>query len=100
RQPDEGDGNAVELPDGIRRKQAFSRALLDRRGGEVAEFRAREGMRALAAVDRMATAILHAQQLALSLVEFVVSHRSNLEPHQRQRLDGRLVMEQRRQEGA
>ena len=57
-------------------------------------------MRALAVVDRMAAAILHPQQFVLALVEFVIADRGDRQPHHRQRFDGRLVMEHRRQERA
>ena len=57
-------------------------------------------MRSLAFVDRVAAAVLHAQQFVLALVEFVIADGGNIQPHHRQRLDGRLVMEHRRQERA
>ena len=97
---DEGHGNALELLDLVGRKQGLAGALVDRAGGEIAEFGAGEGMRALAAVDRMAAAVLHAQQLVLAFVEFVVADGGDLQPHQRERLDGGLVVEHRRQQRA
>ena len=48
----------------------------------------------------MAAAVLHPQQFVLALVEFVIADGGNIQPHHRQRLDGRLVMEHRRQERA
>ena len=57
-------------------------------------------MRALAFVDRVATAILHPQQFVLALVEFVVADGRQRQPHHRQRFDGGLVMEHRRQKRA
>ena len=64
------------------------------------EFRALEGMRSLAFVDRMAAAVLHPQQFVLALVEFVIADGGKREPHHRQRLDGRLVVEHRREKRA
>jgi hypothetical protein len=43
----------------------------------------------------VATAVLHAQQLVLTFVEFVVAHRVEVEPEQVHRLDRRLVVEER-----
>ena len=57
-------------------------------------------MRPLAFVDRMTAAILHPQQFVLALVEFVIADRGDREPHHRQRLDGGLVVEHRRQKRA
>ena len=57
-------------------------------------------MRPLATVDRVAAAILHPQQFVLALVEFVVADGGDLKPHHRQRFDGGLVVEHRRQERA
>ena len=57
-------------------------------------------MRPLAFVDGMTAAILHPQQFVLALVEFVIADRSDLEPHHRQRFDGRLVVKHRRQQRA
>ena len=51
-QADEGDGNAVELPDLVGRKHGLAGALLDRGGGEIVKFGAEERMRPLAFVDR------------------------------------------------
>ena len=99
-QADEGDRNAVEFADFVSRKHGLAAALLERAGGEIAKFRARKRMRSLALVDRVAAAILHAQQLVLALVEFVIADRGNVQAHHRQRLDRRLVMEHRRQERA
>ena len=100
RQADEGDRNAVELPDFIGGKHGLAGALLDRAGGEIAKLRARKRMRSLAFVDRVATAILHPQQFVLALVEFVVADGRQCQPHHRQRFDRRLVMEHRRQKRA
>ena len=97
---DEGHRNALEFPDLVRRKHGLSGALLDRAGGQVMEFRALEGMRSLAFVDRMAAAVLHPQQFVLAFVELVIADGGKREPHHRQRLDGRLVMEHRREKRA
>ena len=48
----------------------------------------------------MAAAVLHAQQLVLALVELVVADRGDLEAHLGEGFDGRLVVEQRRQQRA
>ena len=92
-QADEGHGNAVERADFVRRKHGLAGALLERAGGEIAKFRAGEGMRTLAFVDRVAAAVLHPQQLVLAFVEFVIADGGNIQAHHRQRLDRRLVME-------
>ena len=95
RQPDEADRDAVENLDLVGRQQRPSGRGLDGAGREIAKRRAHEGMRTAAAVDRMAAAILHAQQLVAAFVEFVVADRGDLQPHHRQRLDGRLVVKHR-----
>ena len=51
-------------------------------------------------VGGMTAAVLHPQQLVLAFVEFVITDGSHRKPHHRQRFDGGLVMEHRRQEGA
>ena len=61
------------------------------------ELRAGERMRPLTMVDRMASAILHPQQFVLAPVEFVIADGGELKPHHRQRFDGGLVVEHRRQ---
>ncbi len=100
RQPDEGDGHAVVLAHLVGREERFAGRLHDRAGGEILELGAEEGMRSLAAVDRMAAAVLHALQLVRALVELMVADGGDVEAHHRQRLDGRLVVEQRGQKRA
>ena len=99
-QADEGDRNAVEAADFVSGKHRFPGVLYDRAGGEIAKFCARKRMRSLALVDRVAAAILHAQEFVLALVEFVIADGGNIQAHHRQRLDRRLVMEHRRQKRA
>jgi hypothetical protein len=48
----------------------------------------------------MATAVLHAKQFVLALVEFVIADRSDFKPHHRQRFDRRLIVKHRRQKRA
>src|ERR1700727_2844461 len=50
-------------------------------------------MRPAALIDRMASAILHPLEFVLALVELVIAYRGDCEPHHRERLDGRLVVE-------
>ncbi len=99
-QPDEGDGDALEFPDLVGRQHALARRRLDRGGREIAEFGTRERMRPLAAVDGVAAAILHPEQLGLALVELVVADRGDRKSHHRKRFDRGLVVKHRRQERA
>ena len=98
--PMKATGMPSNVADFVRRKHGLAAALLERAGGEIAKFRAGERMRPLALVDRVAAAILHAQQFVLALVEFVIADGGNIQAHHRQRLDRRLVMEHRRQKRA
>ena len=56
--------------------------------------RAGEGLRALAAVRRVAAAVLQAQHFGRAAVELVVAHRDHAQAHQIHGLDGGLVAEQ------
>src|SRR5579872_4981813 len=96
RQADEGNGNTVELSDFVRRKNRLAGRGLDRGSSQVVKLRARERVRSLTVVDRMAAAILHPLQLVLALVELVIADGGNRKPHHRKRLDRRLVVEHRR----
>ena len=98
READEGHGDALEALDVVRREQRLAAGIDHRARREVPVARALERLRPLAAVDRAATAALHAQQLGRTLVELVVADRADLEPHRTQRFDRRLVVEQRRQQ--
>ena len=79
---------------------ALAGVFLDRASRKIAKLRAEERVRPLASVGRMAAAILHPQQLLLAFIEFVIADGGDLEPHHRQRFDRRLIVKQRRQEGA
>src|SRR5262249_55154228 len=93
---DECHGHPFEHLDLISGKERLAGAPVDRAGCEIAELGACEWVRPLAAGRRMAAAILHTQQLILSLVELVVANRGDLKPHGRKGFDGRFVVEQRR----
>ena len=71
----------------------LARACVDDVGREVLEVGAREPVAVLAAIDRVAAAVLHAQQLVDALVELVVAHGGDVQPERVQRLDRRLVVE-------
>ena len=94
RQADEGDGDAFEISDLVRREQRLASLRVDGAGGKIAERRALEGMRPLATVDGMAAAVLHAQKFLAAFVEFVIADGCDLQSHHGQRLDGRFVMKQ------
>ena len=55
-------------------------------------------LREVAAVDRVAAAVLHAEQLVRALVELVVADGADVEAHLVERLDRGLVVEHARQE--
>ena len=61
--------------------------------GEVGEVGADEAVAVLAAVYRVAAAVLQAQQLVDALVELVVADGGHVQAEQVERLDGRLVVE-------
>ena len=71
-------------------------------GGEILEARSGEGLdrAGLAVGVLLAAALLHALQFGRALVEFMIADRGKLEPGQAQRLDRRLVEEQRRRNRA
>ena len=100
RQADEGDGNALELPDLVRRKYGPAGALFDGAGGKIVKSCAEERVRALTFVGGMTAAVLHPKQFVLALVEFVIADRGDLKPHHRQRFDGGLIVKHRRQKRA
>ena len=100
RQADEGDRNALEGLDVIRRQQRLAAALVDRARGEVLERRTLERLRPFAALRGRTAATLQAQQFVAAAVEFVVADGRNLQPHRAERLDRRLVAEQRREQRA
>src|SRR5260370_42083560 len=100
RQADEGDRDALELPDFVRREHGLAGALLDGRDRKVVKLRAGERMRPLTFVDWMTAAVLHPKQLILALFEFVITDGSDLKPHHRQGFDGWLIVKHRRQKRA
>ena len=106
RETDEGDLRVAGLADLVRRQDRVVRAGVEDVRGEVLEDRPTERRAVLATVDGMASgaavlvAELHSQQLADALVELVVADTADVEAHRVQRLDRRLVMEERRDERA
>jgi hypothetical protein len=92
---DEADPDALHLLDDVRRQQGPP-GLRDHVGGEVREVGALVGVSGLAAVDRVAPAPLDAQQLVGPLVELVVADGRDVELDGVERFDGRLVVEERR----
>lgn len=94
---DEGHLDAGEIADPEGREQRPVGALVDHVGGEILEARAPEPGVALAAVNRVTTAVLHALQFRDPFIELVVAHGVEVQPHLVKGFDGRFVMEQRRQ---
>ena len=90
--------HAAEALDRVRREDRLAGRLVLHVGGEELEVGALERVAVLAAVDGMAAAVLHAQELGDALVELVVADAVEVEAEQVQRLDRRLVVEQRREE--
>ena len=86
-------GHALDLPDRPRGEDRLAGVLVDDVRGEVGEVGAEERVAVLAAVDRVAAAVLQPQQLVDTLVELVVADRGDVQSEQVQRLDRRLVME-------
>ncbi len=78
-----------------RREDRLAGVLVGDVGGQELEVRAGEPVAVLAAVDRVAAAVLHAQQLVDALVELVVADPVVVQAHQVEGLDGRLVVEDR-----
>ena len=96
RHADDGDLHAVEMLDRVGREDRLARVLVRHVRGEEVERRAAERIAVLAPVDGVAAAVLHPQQLVDALVELVVPDTVVVELHQVERLDRRLVVEQRR----
>ena len=63
------------------------------------EIGADEGPAVQAAFNGMRAAVLHPPELGESLVELVVAHAVEVQPHQVHRLDGRFVVEEGGDEG-
>ncbi len=94
RHADESDLHALDALDPIRR-QGRAATAIQHVGSEPLEVRT--GVRLvgeIAAVDRMAAAVLHAQQLGHSFVELVIADARHVEAQRVQRLDRRFVMKQ------
>ena len=97
-QADDRDAHVLELADSVggeHRQPAVPPAHV---GGQEPEARTAETVAVAAAVHRVAAALLHAQQLIDALVELVVADRIEVEAHEVECLDRRLVVEQRRQQ--
>ncbi len=91
---DEADLDAVDLLDPVRGQRGGA-ALVDHVGRQPLEVGAGVGLIGeVAAVDRVAAAVLHAQQLGDALVELVVADAGHVEVHGVERFDRRLVVEQ------
>ena len=82
-QADEGDLGAVEVLDRVGREERLVRRGVDDVGGEEVEVGAAERRAVLAAVDRVAAAVRHAQEFGGALVELVVAHGVEVEPDRR-----------------
>ena len=76
------------------------RGLVDHVGGEELEVGATEAVAVEATVDRVAATVLHPQELGGPLVELVVADGIEIESDLIHCFDGRLVVEQARQQGA
>ena len=100
RQPDEPDLGTGEAADLVGREDGFAVVLVHDVGGEELEVGAGESIAVLAAIDRVASAVLHPQQLVDAFVELMVAHGGDVETEGVQRLDRRLVMEGRRDQRA
>ena len=100
RQPDEPDLGAGDGPDLVGREDRLARVLVDDVGGEELEVGTGEAVAVLTAIDRVAAAVLHAQQLVDALVELVVADGGDVETERVQRLDRRLIVECRRDQRA
>src|SRR5690606_29657632 len=103
RHPDEAHVDAVDGTHLGARQQGLARVgltiLVDHVGGQPLEVGAGVRLvREVAAVDRVAATVLHAQQLGGALVELVVAHRADVEADRVEALHGRFVVEQTRQE--
>ena len=99
RHADEADLHALDLLDPVRRKRRLAGGVVDGVRGEPLEVRSGVGRTGeVTPVDGMAATVLHAEELGDALVELVVADARHVEAHCVQRLDGRLVVEQARQE--
>ena len=79
RHADEADLHAADVLDRVRREDRSVALLVDDVRGEHRVVRAGEAVAVLAAVDRVAAAVLQAQQLGDALVELVVADARDVE---------------------
>jgi len=98
RQPDEGDARVAVVTDRVRREQRVVGRGVDDIRAEEREARTIEAITVPAAIDRMTSAVLHAQELVGALVELVVADRRHGEAEQVHRFDRRLVVKRRGQQ--
>ena len=92
RQADEANFHPIHRLDGGG-EDRLAGVLIDDIGGQELEVRALVGMAGIAAVCRMAAAVLDAQQLVDALVELVVADGRHVHADEVQRLDRRLIVE-------
>ena len=97
---DEGDLDALEIPHRHRWQEGPAGRGVDHVGGEEREIRAGETVPVLAAIGGMAPAILHAEELEGTVVEFMIADGGEIDPDQVGRLNGRLVVKISRDKGA
>jgi hypothetical protein len=84
----------------VRRKEGLAVLRLDHIGCQEFELGAVERIAILAAINWVAAAFLHALQLFYTLIELMVSDRGEIHTHQIKGFNGRLVMENARQQRA
>ena len=100
RHPDEADPDAADALDHVRREERPAGPDAGHVGGQEREVGAAVAVAVGAAVARVAAAALEPQQLGGAFVELVVADRADVEADRVQRLDRRLVVEERRQQRA
>ena len=99
RHADEADLDPIELADRVRREERPARGPVDDVGGQEAKVGTGETIATDAPVG-VTAALLHAPQLRVALVELVVADGVEVKPEAVHRLDGRLVVKQRRYQRA
>ena len=67
---------------------------------QIVEFAPPKSSAIKTAIDRVTATLLHTNQFLNALVEFMVADRVEIKTDQVESLDGRLIMEQRRKQGA
>ena len=94
RHADEADLDALDPAHPVGRQRCLT-GRVDDIGRQPLEVGAgKRGIREVAAVDGMAAAVLHAQQLGHAFVKLVVADAGHVQPHRVQRLDGRFVVKE------